>query len=173
MAQSGQHQFQAGQFQQREQNDYNRSLGVAGYLQGQVQGTGPSVAGAMLGAGQDQAARTQMAGVAGGTGTSAALNSYGALQNTALAQTQAAQQAAILKQQEQQAAIQQLAQLYAVLGNRSMGMANINTGAGLDYARLGYGVQGQNVQTDLATQGALLQGLGAGVGYLTSRPPGQ
>lgn len=129
-------------YDQREQQAYNQEGNVAAYLNNLVQGSGPSVAGAQLAGGQDQAARQQLAQAAGASGGNAALMRMLAMGNTAGLQAATNQQQAMARVQEERDALAQLAGVTGNMQQQSMGMAGQKISAA--DALNGLAMQGQS-----------------------------
>lgn len=110
-------------YDQREQTAYDREGDLATYLNNVATGNGPSVAGAQLAAGQDQAARQQLAQAAGASGNNAALSRLIAMNNTAGLQAATNQQQSLARAQEERDALAQLAGVSNAMTQQSQQMA--------------------------------------------------
>lgn len=121
-------------YNQREAAAYGVEGQLAGTLNSMAIGQGPTVAGQQMQVGLDQAARTQMAGAAGASGSGAVLSRMAAMNNTANAQMNVNQQAGVQRAAEQQNAIGQLAGVTNNMQQQSQGMGQqqINAGQSLN-----------------------------------------
>lgn len=167
------------QYNQREGQAYGQEQGVANSLNSMAMGQGPTVAGQQMQVGLDQAARTQMAGAAGASGSGAVLSRMAAMNNTANAQMQTNQQQGVARAGEQTNALNQLAGVTNNMANQSQGMGQqqINAAQGLNALAMNGAVQNSAQQIDANkaeaqnNKDAANQGIGmvkSGIGALTS-----
>jgi len=164
-------QVSAATINQSPQDQFRQGQSaLATQLMQQAQGQGPSVAGAQLQAGMDQAMQNQMAALASQRGMNAGLAGRLVAQQGADQQAKLAQQAGLMRLQEQNQAQQQLGQALAQGRAQDIGLATtqaeMQQQAGLagaqmqqarDLANLQAGLEQQRMKDAYALQ---LQGLG-------------
>lgn len=151
---------QAAEYQQREQQDYQRQVQMAQYLQRVIGGQAPSVAQGQLAGGMDMAQRAAQSQAAGATGQNAGLARYGSIMAGGDLAAQTNQQAAQLRAQETAQAVQNTGQLTNSMGQRSALLGTGSTQAGLDYSKLGFGVAGANLDQENKENGAIMKAIG-------------
>lgn len=157
----------------REQQDYQRQLQLTKELEARIAGKGgPSVAQQQLQIGADQINRDAASRAAGGTGSNAALSSYGALLTQADTASRLNQQQALLRAQETQANIGQLGAMNANMGRSSMMGYGNALGAGVQYGNMAMQAQQANQRAQAASVGTLLSTLGAIGGTAVGGPAG-
>lgn len=144
----------------REAQNYAQEQDLSGYLRGTIAGTnGPSVAQTQLRQGLDQSNAEMMASGAGATGVNSVLARYQARQAQGEQAARMQQAGALLRAQEVAQAVQQQAQLRAMMGQQSAGLYGANLTSGFNYDQLLAQIQQQNAQRDTVLGAAGLQGL--------------
>lgn len=135
-------------------------------LQGQMNGTGPSVAGAMLNnANQTNAANTE-AMAAGARGINPGLAQRQALQANGQANQSTAANAAVARNQEELNATQAYGQQLATMQNQNMGAQQANQNAALGNKNINAGVAQANTTNQTNVVGGLLKGAGGALAGL-------
>lgn len=164
-------QVQAATINQDPQAQFRQGQSqLAQQLMQQAQGQGPSIAAAQMQAGMDQAMQNQMAGLASQRGMNAGLAGRLVAQQGADQQAKIAQQAGLMRLQEQNQAQQQLGQALAQGRQQDIGLATtqaeMQQQAGLAGSQMQQARDLANLQAGLEQQrmkdafGLQLQGLG-------------
>jgi hypothetical protein len=160
---------QLGQAAQGQYSDYRQNQqALVGRLEALSQGRGPSLAQAQLDAATDRNVRSQQAMAAGARGPNAAMAQYQAANNAAGLGAQASQDAVAARIAEQQMALQQLG--LTIYGGREAdeGMNRFNAGAQNQFsmANMQSQLQWEQMQrmSQLQALGLLQGGMGPSVG---------
>ena len=148
------------EYKQREQQDYQRQVQLAQYLQRVISGQAPSAAQGQLAMGMDQAQRASQSQAAGATGTNAGLARYGSIMAGGQLMADTNQDAAQLRAQEVAQAVNNTGQLTNSMGQRSGMMSTVAGNTGLDYSKLGFGVQGANLEQENKENASIMKGIG-------------
>ena len=160
-------------YDQREAGAYGQEQTLANSLNAMASGSGPTVAGNQLVAGQQQAAQQQLAQAAGSSGNNAALARMAAMGNTAQLQANTNQQMAQLRTQEQTNALNSLRQRHRQYGAAvdQPGMSGQKIGAG--NALNGLAATGENNQENLLEKSSADQAqINAGIDEANSKATG-
>jgi len=168
-------------------NDYQsqqvrgQQMGLLSALQQRASGEGPSLAEGQLQTGLEQALQAQAGSVAGVGGANRALAQRQAMNNAAIMRQQAGQQAAQLRAQEQMAAQGALAQALSGVRGQDFGQAQTQAGMNLQAQLQSAGqrnqflqaMAGQGTQMDLGQLNARVQREGMLADQAQSRLSGE
>jgi len=158
----------ASSFGQRQATQDNaaaraQQMQLAGLLQNQATGVGPSVAEMQLNQGARRALAMQQAAAAGARGAAGPLAARNAAMGRAAASAQIAQQAGIQRLQEQQAAQRQLGGLLAGVRQADLSGQQIGAEQAMQQAQIQRDINATNQQIDTANRGRGAAALGKGL----------